>query len=303
MPRQCIWAREAGTGGSGPTGPAREGPIDQDAGFLHCRTVRLAPYRAQPSGYWTTCGIRFHLVSSAERQGLEWCDVVATGGRPTGAGGCQDPTGKLPSACWSTYRKVMRTWFADEGLRRPLDVVEQLGAAARWCWWWTRPCFLKKAQQPKSRGILQRPVVSGTPGCGSKTVRSGGTPLAGLRWRQGKNPAGTGSTVSASSMAVRTGSGAEGQAGVPGDVSFRTKPRLAQEMLERALEAGVPFAWVRAILGMPALRQRPPPADLAGRRSQRDVPRAGPGVKSNEPSLAVRPSRRASPPRPQGGPS
>ena len=34
------------------------------------------------------------------------------------------------------------------------------------------------------------------------------------------------------------------EAGVPGDVSFRTKPRLAQEMLERALEAGVPFAWV-----------------------------------------------------------
>ena len=34
------------------------------------------------------------------------------------------------------------------------------------------------------------------------------------------------------------------EAGVPEDVSFRTKPRLAQEMLERALEAGVPFAWV-----------------------------------------------------------
>ena len=31
---------------------------------------------------------------------------------------------------------------------------------------------------------------------------------------------------------------------MPESVSFRTKPRLAQEMLERALEAGVPFAWV-----------------------------------------------------------
>ena len=60
------------------------------------------------------------------------------------------------------------------------------------------------------------------------------------------------------------------EAGVPGDVSFRTKPRLAQEMLERALEAGVPFAWVT---GDAVLRQRPPPADVAG--AERDVPRAG----------------------------
>ena len=34
------------------------------------------------------------------------------------------------------------------------------------------------------------------------------------------------------------------EAGVPEDVSFRTKPRLAQRMLERALESGVPFRWV-----------------------------------------------------------
>ena len=34
------------------------------------------------------------------------------------------------------------------------------------------------------------------------------------------------------------------EAGVPEDVSFRTKPRLAQRMLERALEWGVPFRWV-----------------------------------------------------------
>ena len=36
------------------------------------------------------------------------------------------------------------------------------------------------------------------------------------------------------------------EAGVPGDVSFRTKPRLAQEMLERALEAGVPASTIFA---------------------------------------------------------
>ena len=34
------------------------------------------------------------------------------------------------------------------------------------------------------------------------------------------------------------------EAGVPEDVAFQTKPRLAQRMLERALESGVPFAWV-----------------------------------------------------------
>ena len=34
------------------------------------------------------------------------------------------------------------------------------------------------------------------------------------------------------------------EAGVPEDVSFRTKPELAQLMLERALESGVPFGWV-----------------------------------------------------------
>ena len=34
------------------------------------------------------------------------------------------------------------------------------------------------------------------------------------------------------------------EAGVPEDVSFRTKPQLAQLTLERALESGVPVGWV-----------------------------------------------------------
>ena len=34
------------------------------------------------------------------------------------------------------------------------------------------------------------------------------------------------------------------EAGVPEDVGFQTKPQLAQRMLERALESGVPFGWV-----------------------------------------------------------
>jgi SRSO17 transposase len=31
---------------------------------------------------------------------------------------------------------------------------------------------------------------------------------------------------------------------VPPEVGFTTKPRLARHIIERALEAGVPFAWV-----------------------------------------------------------
>ena len=34
------------------------------------------------------------------------------------------------------------------------------------------------------------------------------------------------------------------EAGVPAGVAFRTKPRLAQQMLERAVKWGVPFGWV-----------------------------------------------------------
>ena len=33
------------------------------------------------------------------------------------------------------------------------------------------------------------------------------------------------------------------EAGVPEDVAFRTKPQLAQLMLGRAVESGVPFTW------------------------------------------------------------
>ena len=39
------------------------------------------------------------------------------------------------------------------------------------------------------------------------------------------------------------------EAGVPGEVTFQTKAQLAQRMLERAVESGVPFGWVAAVAG------------------------------------------------------
>ncbi len=64
-------------------------------------------------------------------------------------------------------------------------------------------------------------------------------------------------------------------AGIPDDVAFRTKPALAREMLERALDAGVPAAWVTGdeVYGCDrrlrmALEQRGQPFVLAVRSTE-----------------------------------
>jgi SRSO17 transposase len=36
------------------------------------------------------------------------------------------------------------------------------------------------------------------------------------------------------------------EAGIPGETEFTTKPRQAQAMISRTLQAGVPFAWFTA---------------------------------------------------------
>ena len=61
-----------------------------------------------------------------------------------------------------------------------------------------------------------------------------------------------------------------GEAGVPPDGEFRTKPQLARAMLERAFAAGVPAGGGDRRRG---LRRRPPAAGLAG--GARGGPRAG----------------------------
>jgi SRSO17 transposase len=39
-------------------------------------------------------------------------------------------------------------------------------------------------------------------------------------------------------------------AGIPGDVAFTAKPQLARRMIERAVTAAVPFAWVARRRGL-----------------------------------------------------
>ena len=70
-------------------------------------------------------------------------------------------------------------------------------------------------------------------------------------------------------------------AGIGDDVAFATKPELARQMIERAVKAGVPFAWVagdEVYGGNPGLREwleeRGDPV-RDGRRVQRDDHRRG----------------------------
>jgi hypothetical protein len=63
------------------------------------------------------------------------------------------------------------------------------------------------------------------------------------------------------------------EAGIPAETEFATKPQLAQAMISRALEVGVPFSWFTA--GHPAQRH-PHHARrrAAGRRADRRAPAA-----------------------------
>ena len=54
------------------------------------------------------------------------------------------------------------------------------------------------------------------------------------------------------------------EAGVPENVLFRTKPRLAQLMLDRALESGVPFAWFTGEEVYGSDRSRAAPGQIVG---------------------------------------
>jgi SRSO17 transposase len=70
------------------------------------------------------------------------------------------------------------------------------------------------------------------------------------------------------------------EAGIPREVAFRTEPRVARAMLERALDAGVPAAWVTGDEGYGGDRR------LRLWLEERDVPHVL-AVKRTEPLVAV----------------
>jgi hypothetical protein len=63
-----------------------------------------------------------------------------------------------------------------------------------------------------------------------KAIAGGVPPWRGVCCRSGKTSSGS----------------CRAEAGIPEEVGFTTKPALAQRMLERAFEAGVPARWVVA---------------------------------------------------------
>jgi SRSO17 transposase len=78
------------------------------------------------------------------------------------------------------------------------------------------------------------------------------------------------------------------EVGIPAETEFATKPQLAQAMISRALEVGVPFSWFTA--GHPAQRH-PHHARrrAAGRRADRRAPAPGSGSRP-EPGRTARAS-------------
>ena len=102
------------------------------------------------------------------------------------------------------------------------------------CWCWTRPGFSKKGN--KSAGVQHQ--YSGT------AVRIENCQIGVfLAYAYDRGRALLDRELYLSQVWADAGERRR-EAGVPEDVAFRAKPRLAQSMLERAVESGVPFGWV-----------------------------------------------------------
>ena len=87
------------------------------------------------------------------------------------------------------------------------------------------------------------------------------------------------------------------EAGVPEAVAFRTKPRLALEMLERALDAGVPARWVvgDAVYGSDGKLRRALEAREPGLRAGGQEHRAADHLAALQPARPGRGRRRSRP--------
>jgi SRSO17 transposase len=104
------------------------------------------------------------------------------------------------------------------------------------CWWWTRPASFKKGA--KSAGVQRQ--YSGTAGrienCQVGVFLTYASPWGrALVDRELYLP-----------KEWATDPARRAEAHVPEQVGFHTKPQLAQAMVERAVEAGVPAGWVTA---------------------------------------------------------
>ena len=195
---------------------------------VHARIAGGSPAPSHADGCWRICV--GWLATWAARTAGSWPSTLGSAPR-MGCSGCwPPPTGTrtwsatICAAMWSS------TWATLVG-----------------CWWWTRPGSSRRAR-PRS-------------GCSASTRA---------------RPAGS---TTASSAVFLAYASAKGRAFIdrelylpkawtedrarcraaraPEQVGFRTKPQLARVMLERALEAGVPAAWVTAdeVYGQdPALR-------------------------------------------------
>jgi SRSO17 transposase len=107
------------------------------------------------------------------------------------------------------------------------------------CWWWTRPGSSRRAKKGRRSAGVQR-QYSGTAGrienCQIGVFLADASPKG---W----------ALVDRELYLPREWAADPGrrvEAHVPAEVEFATKPKLAQQMLARAVDAGVPAGWVSA---------------------------------------------------------
>ena len=100
-------------------------------------------------------------------------------------------------------------------------------------WWWTRPGFSRRAASPP--GVQRQ--YSGTAGRIENSQVGVFLTYAGAKGRTLLDRELYLPQVWAQDRERRR------EAGVPEDAVFWTKPQLAQLMLERAVDSGVPFSW------------------------------------------------------------
>ena len=124
-------------------------------------------------------------------------------------------------------------WDADQVRDDLRDYVVEHLADAGGFWWWTRPGFSRRAASPP--GVQRQ--YSGTAGRIENSQVGVFLTYAGAKGRTLLDRELYLPQVWAQDRERRR------EAGVPEDAVFWTKPQLAQLMLERAVDSGVPFSW------------------------------------------------------------